>query len=121
MLLDGETFEVIGNWEQPGEAAPFGYDFWYQPRHNVMISTEWGAPKALGNGFNPADVKAGMCTFSSMFVCRLGVMIGSVCRSLWAAPPCVGLDHTQADSDSGSGGRGCYSSRDPVPARPCCC
>uniref|UniRef100_A0A8C1JLI5 Methanethiol oxidase n=1 Tax=Cyprinus carpio TaxID=7962 RepID=A0A8C1JLI5_CYPCA len=50
---------VIGNWEQPGEAAPFGYDFWYQPRHNVMISTEWGAPKALGNGFNPADVRAG--------------------------------------------------------------
>lgn len=66
MLLDGETFEVIGNWEQPGEEAPFGYDFWYQPRHNVMISTEWGAPKALGNGFNPADVKAGMCTFKSM-------------------------------------------------------
>lgn len=61
VLLDGQTFEVIGNWEQPGEAAPFGYDFWYQPRHNVMISTEWGAPKALGNGFNPADVKAGMC------------------------------------------------------------
>ncbi|KAI7806617.1 putative selenium-binding protein 1 [Triplophysa rosa] len=59
VLLDGQTFEVIGNWEQPGEAAPFGYDFWYQPRHNVMISTEWGAPKALGNGFNPADVKAG--------------------------------------------------------------
>lgn len=62
-MLDGETFEVIGNWEQPGEAAPFGYDFWYQPRHNVMISTEWGTPKALGNGFNPADVKAGMRVF----------------------------------------------------------
>uniref|UniRef100_A0A8C1HCK3 Methanethiol oxidase n=1 Tax=Cyprinus carpio carpio TaxID=630221 RepID=A0A8C1HCK3_CYPCA len=59
VLLDGKTFEVIGNWEKPGEAAPFGYDFWYQPRHNVMISTEWGAPKALGNGFNPADVKTG--------------------------------------------------------------
>ncbi|KAG9345317.1 hypothetical protein JZ751_009863 [Albula glossodonta] len=60
ILLDGETFEVIGNWELPGEAAPFGYDFWYQPRHNVMMSTEWGAPKALANGFNPADVKAGL-------------------------------------------------------------
>ncbi|KAI4793377.1 hypothetical protein KUCAC02_032764 [Chaenocephalus aceratus] len=45
VLLDGETFEVVGNWEHPGEAAPFGYDFWYQPRHNVMISTEWGRPK----------------------------------------------------------------------------
>lgn len=59
ILLDGETFEVVGNWELPGEAAPFGYDFWYQPRHNVMMSTEWGSPKALANGFNPADVKAG--------------------------------------------------------------
>ncbi|MEQ2259882.1 Methanethiol oxidase [Xenotaenia resolanae] len=59
VLLDGETFEVVGNWEHPGEAAPFGYDFWYQPRHNVMISTEWGAPKALIHGFNPAHVKEG--------------------------------------------------------------
>lgn len=50
---------MLGNWEHPGEAAPFGYDFWYQPRHNVMISTEWGAPKALVDGFNPAHVKEG--------------------------------------------------------------
>lgn len=59
ILLDGQTFEVVGNWEHPGEAAPFGYDFWYQPRHNVMISTEWGAPKALADGFNPAHVTEG--------------------------------------------------------------
>ncbi|KAM9806733.1 methanethiol oxidase [Syngnathus typhle] len=59
VLLDAETFEVIGNWEQPGEAAPFGYDFWYQPRHNVMISSEWGAPKVLAEGFNPAHVAEG--------------------------------------------------------------
>lgn len=59
-LLDGETFEVIGNWEQPGDAAPFGYDFWYQPRHNVMMSTEWGAPKVLADGFDLAHVKEGV-------------------------------------------------------------
>lgn len=59
ILLDGKTFEVVGNWEHPGEAAAFGYDFWYQPRHNVMISTEWGAPKALANGFDPAHVAEG--------------------------------------------------------------
>ncbi|XP_028280875.1 methanethiol oxidase isoform X2 [Parambassis ranga] len=59
VLLDGETFEIIGNWERPDEAAPFGYDFWYQPRNNVMISTEWGAPRALIDGFNPAHVKEG--------------------------------------------------------------
>lgn len=59
MLLDGETFEVKGTWERPGGAAPMGYDFWYQPRHNVMISTEWAAPNVFRDGFNPADVEAG--------------------------------------------------------------
>uniref|UniRef100_A0A8D0MEW7 Methanethiol oxidase n=1 Tax=Sus scrofa TaxID=9823 RepID=A0A8D0MEW7_PIG len=60
VLLDGETFEVKGTWERPGGAAPLGYDFWYQPRHNVMISTEWAAPNVLRDGFNPADVQAGL-------------------------------------------------------------
>nr|KAF6304972.1 selenium binding protein 1 [Pipistrellus kuhlii] len=60
VLLDGETFEVKGTWEKPGGAAPLGYDFWYQPRHNVMISSEWTAPNVLRDGFNPADVEAGL-------------------------------------------------------------
>jgi selenium-binding protein 1 len=37
----------------------FNYDFWYQPRHNVMVSSEWGAPLTYSGGFNPADVAAG--------------------------------------------------------------
>lgn len=59
VLLDGETFEVKGTWEKPGGAAPMGYDFWYQPRHNVMVSTEWAAPNVFKEGFNPAHVDAG--------------------------------------------------------------
>lgn len=35
------------------------YDYWYQPYHNVMISTEWGHPRVFGPGFNPDDVKNG--------------------------------------------------------------
>ena len=35
------------------------YDYWYQPYHNVMISTEWGHPWALTPGFNPEDVEKG--------------------------------------------------------------
>lgn len=58
-LLDSNTFELLGNWEAPGHATKFGYDFWYQPRHNVMISTEWGTPKRLIPGFNPKDVEEG--------------------------------------------------------------
>ena len=59
LLLDGNTFDVIGPWEKEGTSTPFGYDFWYQPRHNVMISSEWGVPNLLKNGFNPQHVAEG--------------------------------------------------------------
>lgn len=58
VILDGKTFDVKGRWES-GPPAPLGYDFWYQPIHNVMISTEWGVPKALTKGFKVEDVQAG--------------------------------------------------------------
>uniref|UniRef100_T1IVY0 Methanethiol oxidase n=1 Tax=Strigamia maritima TaxID=126957 RepID=T1IVY0_STRMM len=58
VLLDGNTFEFKGNWEK--ESVKFGYDFWYQPRHDVLISTEWGAPKAFRSGFNPQHVADGL-------------------------------------------------------------
>jgi len=56
VLLD-EEFKVKGRWEKKG--TPFGYDFWYQPRHNVMISSEWGEPNAFKGGFNPQHVADG--------------------------------------------------------------
>ncbi|XP_062489847.1 methanethiol oxidase-like isoform X1 [Pezoporus occidentalis] len=59
ILLDGETFEIKGNWEKGDKIPAMGYDFWYQPRHNVLISTEWGIPKCLGYGFDPTDLKKG--------------------------------------------------------------
>ncbi len=37
----------------------YNYDFWYQPRHNVMVSSEWAAPNTFRGGFNLEDVKAG--------------------------------------------------------------
>ncbi len=37
----------------------FNYDFWYQPHHNVMVSSEWAAPSTFLPGFNPIDVKMG--------------------------------------------------------------
>ncbi len=64
IILDGKDFSVVGNWEKEGNSVPFGYDFWYQPFHNVMISTEWGAPKAFLNGFDPASYEKGNKTKS---------------------------------------------------------
>ncbi|MBX6764437.1 MAG: selenium-binding family protein [Rubrobacteraceae bacterium] len=58
LLLD-EDFEIAGRWERSTEGMDFNYDFWYQPRHNVMISTEWAAPRTYYPGFELSDVEAG--------------------------------------------------------------
>ena len=58
LLLDDE-FNVKGRWEKDATGMKFNYDFWYQPRHNVMISSEWGAPNTVSQGFKLEDVKAG--------------------------------------------------------------
>lgn len=58
LLLD-ENFDITGRWERTTEGMPFNYDFWYQPRHNVMVSSEFGAPKTYLPGFNLDDVSAG--------------------------------------------------------------
>ncbi len=58
-VLDAKTFEVKGRWENGGEQPPFNYDFWYQPRKNVLISSEFGEPNAFEPGFDLEDVGAG--------------------------------------------------------------
>ncbi|XP_050186435.1 methanethiol oxidase-like [Myiozetetes cayanensis] len=75
VVLDGETFELKGNWENECEAPPTGCDFWYQPRHNVLVSSAGVVPKRAGRGFNPDDLKKGV------FGRRLNVWNLS-CRSL---------------------------------------
>ena len=58
LLLD-EAFDIAGRWEKSTEGMQFNYDFWYQPRHEVMVSSEWAAPKTYAGGFDPKDVEAG--------------------------------------------------------------
>ena len=58
MLLD-QDFNIVGRWEASLAGMNYNYDFWYQPRHNVMISSEWGAPSTTRPGFKLEDVKAG--------------------------------------------------------------
>lgn len=58
LLLD-EEFEIAGRWEAGGSGVKFNYDFWYQPRHNVLVSSEWAAPNTFQGGFKLDDVKAG--------------------------------------------------------------
>src|SRR4051794_2315307 len=58
-VLDAQTFEVKGRWEDGGERPPMNYDFWYQPRKNALVSSEFAEPNAYENGFDIDDVAAG--------------------------------------------------------------
>ncbi|HEX6049289.1 MAG TPA: selenium-binding protein SBP56-related protein [Gemmatimonadaceae bacterium] len=58
-VLDARTFEIKGRWENGGPRPPLNYDFWYQPRHNVLASSEFGEPLAYETGFDLDDVGAG--------------------------------------------------------------
>lgn len=42
LLLDPATFEPKGKWSERG--TKFGYDFWFQPRHNVNVN-DWPPTK----------------------------------------------------------------------------
>lgn len=53
-----EDLEIEGRWDPPGDIE-FNYDFWYQPRHNLMVSSEWAAPTTYYPGFDLEDVEAG--------------------------------------------------------------
>lgn len=58
LLLD-ENFDIVGRWENDQSGMDYNYDYWYQPRHNVMVSSEWAAPKTYYRGFELEDVEAG--------------------------------------------------------------
>jgi len=58
LLLNSEKnfdFADKATWTV-GKVPRYGYDFWYQPRCNVMISSEWGSPNAFKKGFDPSQV-----------------------------------------------------------------
>jgi methanethiol oxidase len=58
-VLDARDFSIAERWERDAGGLEFTYDFWYQPRQNTLISSEWAAPNTFLDGFNPADVAAG--------------------------------------------------------------
>ncbi|NXA57493.1 SBP1 oxidase, partial [Nothocercus julius] len=60
IVLDGETFDLKGNWEHECGAPPTGHDFWFQPRHNVLVSSAGLVPRRAGYGFNPDDLHTGV-------------------------------------------------------------
>jgi len=58
-VLDAATFELAGRWDNGGTGPTMNCDFSYQPRHNVLVSSEFGVPTAYEPGFDLADLRAG--------------------------------------------------------------
>ena len=52
-MLDHETFEVKGAWEQDRGPQYLAYDFWWHLGHDTMITSEWGTPNMVKDGVNP--------------------------------------------------------------------
>lgn len=55
-LIDAKSLEAKGTWTSGDQKAAFGYDFWYQPYHDTLIASEWGAPRVFKKGYIPKDV-----------------------------------------------------------------
>ena len=58
-LMDANTFELKGQWEQDRGPQQLAYDFWWHLGHDTMITSEWGTPKMVKNGVNPELLLAG--------------------------------------------------------------
>jgi methanethiol oxidase len=55
-LIDHDTFEVIGPWEQDRGPQFFAYDVWWHLRHDTVLTSEWATPSMIENGLNPEDL-----------------------------------------------------------------
>lgn len=58
-VMDAETFEIKGPWEQDRGPQYLAYDFWWHLGHDAMITSEWGTPDMVENGVNPELLLAG--------------------------------------------------------------
>src|SRR5438034_5507175 len=58
-VIDPDTFEIQGRWEQDRGPQYLAYDFWWHLGHDTMITSEWGTPDMVENGVNPELLLAG--------------------------------------------------------------
>lgn len=57
LCIDTKTLSAKGTWNKGEKKARFGYDFWYQPYHDVLVASEWGIPRVFKKGFQPVDAE----------------------------------------------------------------
>jgi selenium-binding protein 1 len=58
-VLDADTLDIRGPWEQDRGPQHLAYDFWWHLGHDTMITSEWGTPDMVEQGVNPELLLAG--------------------------------------------------------------
>ncbi|HVN82346.1 MAG TPA: selenium-binding family protein [Terriglobia bacterium] len=58
-VMDPETFEIKGAWEQDRGPQYLSYDFWWHLGYDTMLTSEWGTPNMFENGVIPDALLAG--------------------------------------------------------------
>ncbi|HSA56372.1 MAG TPA: selenium-binding protein SBP56-related protein [Gemmatimonadaceae bacterium] len=58
-LLDHDTFDVIGPWEEERGPQRLAYDFSWHLGFDTVITSEWGTPNMVREGVNPELLLAG--------------------------------------------------------------
>jgi methanethiol oxidase len=53
LILDHDTFDVLGKWEVDRGPQYLSYDFWWHLGHDTMLTSEWGTPNMVEAGLNP--------------------------------------------------------------------
>ena len=96
-VIDAKTFEVKGRWENGGPRPPMNYDFWYQPRKNTLVSSEFGAPERLRARLRPRRRRS---------------------RQLRATAPLLEPRTARAGADDRPRRKRARPARDPLEARP---
>jgi selenium-binding protein 1 len=53
LMLDHESFEVLGRWEMDRGPQYLSYDFWWHLGHDTLVTSEWGTPNMVEHGVQP--------------------------------------------------------------------
>lgn len=59
MLIDHETFDVLGRWEIERGPQELAYDAWWHLGFDTLVSSEWGLPATFENGLVPEVLLGG--------------------------------------------------------------
>jgi len=56
LLLDHDSFDVLGRWEVDRGSQFFAYDFAWHLGYDTQVTSEWGTPKMFENGLIPEQL-----------------------------------------------------------------